>query len=601
MRSTFAGLNTMVRGLETHQLALSTVGQNLSNDATPGYSREEVNMVPTAGDEIYGLYGREYVGSGVDAASISRIRDIFLDKHYWNNNSQKEYYNQRQQNYNFLENIFNDSQVNSTDVGLKSSINSFWKAWQTLSTNADATDNRINVRNTAQTMCDKIHDMAQKVQGQINTNYQQLQADITTINQITGQILDLNKNIVMREATGGKANALRDQRDALVDKLSKYLNINVVEQSNGAYAVSSNGSVLVDGRSNLQLGVQEQNNKDYGITDYNIIFKETGTIFSPTGGQVKAIQDSVAEDKTYIDKLANFSAFFLTTFNAQHQEGYGIDGANNGEGTTDTNFFGDNTVQYSWQYKQLDKDFETSYVEVMPGKNATNKEKVQLRGINIINALNVSEKIMGPDGINYIAAKGANIFTGTQNFTDKNGNPVSPDGYTDHNGHQVVPGDCVDADGNYVDYEHRIPANNGTAGPANGDNAVTLSNLFNTSLSKAVINSEVRKVSGMAVAADGTMTSFSPTQNDSLDSFYNNSMVTLGTNANVTDQNVTKMQAVVTQLENMRQSVSGVNWNDELTNMIKFQQGYSACSRVLTTMDQMLDKLINGTGMVGRG
>ena len=56
----------------------------------------------------------------------------------------------------------------------------------------------------------------------------------------------------------------------------------------------------------------------------------------------------------------------------------------------------------------------------------------------------------------------------------------------------------------------------------------------------------------------------------------------------------------MTQIENLRESTSGVNWDEELTNMITYQQGYAACSRCLTTMDEMLDKLINGTGVVGR-
>nr|WP_269140346.1 flagellar basal body rod C-terminal domain-containing protein [Pectinatus haikarae] len=77
-------------------------------------------------------------------------------------------------------------------------------------------------------------------------------------------------------------------------------------------------------------------------------------------------------------------------------------------------------------------------------------------------------------------------------------------------------------------------------------------------------------------------------------------MAVLGTASSTTDDNVTKMTSVVTQVDNSRQAVSGVNWNEELTNMIKFQQGYSACARVLTTMDEMLDKLINSTGTVGR-
>ena len=56
----------------------------------------------------------------------------------------------------------------------------------------------------------------------------------------------------------------------------------------------------------------------------------------------------------------------------------------------------------------------------------------------------------------------------------------------------------------------------------------------------------------------------------------------------------------MTQIEAWRTSVSGVNWNEELSNMIKFQQGYSACARCMTTMDEMLDRLVNNTGLVGR-
>jgi len=57
---------------------------------------------------------------------------------------------------------------------------------------------------------------------------------------------------------------------------------------------------------------------------------------------------------------------------------------------------------------------------------------------------------------------------------------------------------------------------------------------------------------------------------------------------------------LITQITQWRQSTAGVNWNEELSNMIKFQQGYSACARCMTTMDEMLDRLVNNTGLVGR-
>ncbi|WP_196601312.1 flagellar hook-associated protein FlgK [Pectinatus frisingensis] len=574
MRTTFSGLNTVFSGLQAHQLGLDTVGQNLSNDSTEGYSRQSVNLVATAPLTQNTLYGTGYVGSGVTAASITRARDIFADKNYWKENATNSYYTQCQNNYTVVENVFNDSEVNSTDVGLKSSINSFWSAWQKLGTAASTPANRISVRDTAVTMADKIKTMASDMQSQISTNYGQLQSDVNSVNTITSQIAALNKNIVQLEANGGSANDLRDQRDELVDNLSKYLKVNVSEKSNGAYTISCDGSNMVDEGSSTNLALQAENNSDYGITDYTLTFKDTGAIFNPSDGEIKGIQDNVATDKSYMDKLADYSAFFLTTFNAQHKEGYGIDGANNGNGTTDLNFFGETQNSYQWadEKSSASEGYESACVEKTDSSGTTEK----LRGINIINELTVNSKITGDGGTDYIAAKGANTTT------DANGNTY----YTDANGNQVT-------------YANRIPAKNGTAGIADGSNAVLLSSLFSTSLSNAKITSTIKTAAGM-LDSSGNATKFSSTENLSLNDYYDNSMAKLGDDSSNVDDYVTKTTSTLTQLDNARQSVSGVNWNEELTNMIKFQQGYSACTRVLTTMDQMLDKLINSTGEVGR-
>ena len=68
----------------------------------------------------------------------------------------------------------------------------------------------------------------------------------------------------------------------------------------------------------------------------------------------------------------------------------------------------------------------------------------------------------------------------------------------------------------------------------------------------------------------------------------------------MSDRIIIMKDDLIQQITNWRSSTAGVDWNEELTNMIKFQTGYSACARCLTTMDEMLDKLINSTGMVGR-
>ena len=89
-------------------------------------------------------------------------------------------------------------------------------------------------------------------------------------------------------------------------------------------------------------------------------------------------------------------------------------------------------------------------------------------------------------------------------------------------------------------------------------------------------------------------------KDDSINAYYSAAVAKLGSDSESVDDKSDAQDKLITQIKNWRSSTSGVDWNEELSNMIMFQQGYSACSRCLTTMDEMLDKLINSTGMVGR-
>jgi len=86
----------------------------------------------------------------------------------------------------------------------------------------------------------------------------------------------------------------------------------------------------------------------------------------------------------------------------------------------------------------------------------------------------------------------------------------------------------------------------------------------------------------------------------SLDGFYNNLIGTLGTQSQNAQYQSINQQSLVDQTKKLQDAVSGVNLDEELTAMIKYQKGYNGCARMLTAMDEMLDKLINSTGVVGR-
>lgn len=557
MRSTFSGLNTMVRGISGNQLSLDTVGHNITNASTTGYSRQSVNLAATRAQATSSIYGDVLVGTGVDSTSITRARNTYADKQFWSETATQNYYKTKQTNYDKVEAVFDDSD----NTGIQNTLKEFYSSWSSLSTSASTSSNRISVISKAQSFIDSVQTAAKQLQNQVTSNYDELSSGITKINNLTSQITQLNQNIMTTEANGASANDLRDQRDNLVDTLSTYTNLNVYEDSNGMYSVVSNGVSLVNGVNKLTLKLSDPiENSTYGVNDYNIEIKEAGTTFMPTNGILKSLQDTIAEDKTYIDGLANISATMMTTFNAQHQQGAGIDSA----ATSGLNFFGSNDMTYTWDatnnavvatattksQTSTTTDGVTTYTLT---KTLDSSNTTSLKGINIINAMTVATELTASDGQNLIAARTTSGTAGTP----------------------TIAGTKTTTTTTFTS-----STMNGTA---DGTNAVNVSALFNMDQSNTVDKTTTRAIGEV-----------------SINNYYNTMTSKLGSDSESMDDKASSQDDLITQITNWRSSTSGVDWNEELTNMIKFQQGYSACSRCLTTMDEMLDKLVNSTGTVGR-
>ena len=152
VRSTFAGINTMYRGVSTNRLSLETTGHNMTNANVEGYSRQSVNQAAVMPDTIYANGIRQFVGSGVDSLSITRARDVYADKQYWREFSDQEYAKTRQTNYQKLEAIFNDSD----DTGLQNAILNFYQSWVDMSKEASNTSERVAVIEQAGILIDRV-------------------------------------------------------------------------------------------------------------------------------------------------------------------------------------------------------------------------------------------------------------------------------------------------------------------------------------------------------------------------------------------------------------------------------------------------------------
>ena len=569
MQSTFSGLNTMVNGIYTQRLGLNTVGHNISNSNTEGYSRQTAHAAATPSSEVYTLAGASQVGNGSTVTSVIRARDIYADRQYWKENSTDGYYNGKADNYAKIESIFNDSD----NSGVQNAMEKFYQAWQDCSTTASSDTSRQNVINAGQNFAQSLQIAAKQTKEQIDSLYDDISLSVVKMNRLMGQVVELNKNISGIEATGAHANDLRDQRDLIVDQLTSMTDITVYESANGMYTLVSNGTPLNNGITTVDLEMSApKNNTTYSLSDYDIMIKQTGTVYTPGNGELKAQFEAVAEDKGYIDQVANMAAFMFTTMNDQHKAGYGIDGSKDkpfgnanakDNATTGLNFYGESDKIFEW-------DAQNGKLDVYNKKadgTKDNASKESLSGMQILEVLTVNSELTATDGhkklatrsgerdtdgkLLYQAAAGGTTTDVTQAKKDAKGNPLPVD----------------------------------VNGTGDGSNAVWVAALFNCERDKTSpeVNGTDRLIG-----------------NGSLYSYYNTSMTTMGSDASNMNGRVKFQSGVMYQVENLRSSTNGVNWDEELSNMITFQQGYSACSRCLSAMYECLDKLINGTGTVGR-
>ena len=607
MQSTFSGLNTMVNGIYTQRLGLNTVGHNISNSNTEGYSRQTAHAAATPSSEVYTLAGASQVGNGSTVTSVIRARDIYADRQYWKENSTDGYYKGKANNYAKIESIFNDSD----NSGIQDAMEKFYQAWQDCSTTASSDTSRQNVINAGQNYAQSLQTAAKQTKEQIDSLYDDISLSVVKMNRLMGQVVELNKNISGIEATGAHANDLRDQRDLIVDQLTSMTDITVYESANGMYTLVSNGTTLVNGITKVDLEMSApKNNTTYSLSDYDIMIKQTGTVYTPGGGELKAQFEAVAEDKGYIDQVANMAAFMFTTLNDQHRAGYGIDGSKakpfgnanaKDNATTNLNFYGETDKAFQWDAKTG----KLAMYDVNTGV------KEELSGMQILEKLTVNSELTATDGHKKLATRSGerddagNLLYQTDTGTtttitttdvkkakiDANTNKplyMALNGGTTTNATQAKQ----DANGKPLYLQDGVKLDDqgkplvvDVNGTADGSNAVWVAALFNCERDKTSpeVNGTDRLIG-----------------NGSLYSYYNTSMTTMGSSASNMNGRVKFQAGVMNQVENLRSSTNGVNWDEELSNMITFQQGYSACSRCLSAMDECLDKLINGTGTVGR-
>ena len=225
MSSTFFGLELSRRALASQQAALNITGHNIANANTQGYTRQIANLTATTPDTIP-IAGRNLsLGSGVTLDTITRARDAFVDRQFRGETSKQQYWAGRQDSLSKVEGMLNEPSDNS----LSNDMNQFWTAWSDLSKDPENAGARAVVSERAQTLTDSFHNIAQQVSDMKKNMDATIKVQVHQINIYGQQIKELNDQIKRAEVAGDNPNDLRDQRDSLVDDLSKIVSVRVVE------------------------------------------------------------------------------------------------------------------------------------------------------------------------------------------------------------------------------------------------------------------------------------------------------------------------------------------------------------------------------------
>ncbi|WP_051656764.1 flagellar hook-associated protein FlgK [Butyrivibrio sp. AE3004] len=223
MPSTFFGLNIAASGLRAANAALNTTANNIANANTDDYSRQKVNQQASDALRLFTSYG--CAGAGVDTLSIERVRDDFYDVKYRTNESllgrvsQRNYFNQLAQEY------FKDEGT----TGFSSLFSKMQSALQDVLKASGTTESKATFVSSLSQLTDYFNHMSESLQQLQNDVNQEIKMDCDKINSYAQQICSLNEQINVIEMQGSRANELRDQRDGLLDKLSKITNIEVKE------------------------------------------------------------------------------------------------------------------------------------------------------------------------------------------------------------------------------------------------------------------------------------------------------------------------------------------------------------------------------------
>ncbi|WP_329742659.1 flagellar hook-associated protein FlgK [Dyella sp. A6] len=611
-------------GLNAAQLALNTISNNISNSSTTGYSRESTVQTEQVGATI----GNLTIGGGVNVTAVQRAYNQFLTTAMWTSNSGL----QGSTTYNDLATTLNSTL--SSSGNLQTSLDNFYTSFNTLAGSADSSSNRLAVLGSASSLASNFNTLAQQFDQQQSSINTQVAQTVDSINSTASSIAKLNQQIVQAGSGSSASNALLDQRDTLVNTLSGYLGVSTSFNTDGSINVFTNtGQSLVSGSNAYALSTGP-NAYDATTTD---VMDNTGTDITGklSGGTLGALLTYRSNVLVPAQNQLGLAAVGLaSSVNTQQSKGLDLNGqqgaaifsvpspgvsassANQGSATVAASISDPSALtgsDYVLSYNGSQWNLATtagqsvalttnangslsaagltfnvsgtaqagdSY-KIEPTRNAASGISVSMtdpNGIAAAAALTTTASssntgsaavsaitVTDPTHTNLLSSATVSFPTaGSYQVTDSSGNVLSSGSYSS--------GQAITANGWSLTLS-------GT--PAAGDSFAVAANTSGLADNSNALS--MAAMSGTGVLNSGKT---------SIVDAYANLTTQIGDAGSQASSDLTVQTALNNQAVSAQQSVSGVNLDQEASNMVQYQQAYQAAAHIISTAQTLFSSLL---------
>ena len=548
--------------LTASQTAIQVAGNNMANAATEGFNRRTVHLTPLRGEMVG---PRSFIGQGVGISSIRREMDSALQQRYRMALSDENSSLVAQRFLTSLESI----QSELTDNDLSSMMSRFFGAFSELANSPGDSAVREVVVQQGVSLASRFADMRSEY-GRLRTEIDRsLTAAVDVMNGLLDQVGQLNGEIATTEAGFGEASDLRDQRDRLVDEISRYVDVTAVEQESGAVNLLIGSAPVVLG--NVNRGVELRVRSEDNSIEVSLRVAADGTNLQPRtgtiGGLLRQRAETVDPAIDSIDEMARQLIFQVNRLHSQGQSDHAVSMMGGSYGVNDitANL---NASASGLEFSTGNGSFLLHLTHAETGQRTVHEIAVDGNAmslqdlVNSVNAATGGQLTASINAARQLELQAAPGFT--LSFSQDSSGALAALGVNSFfSGQSASSISVVQA----LQDDPRLLAAGADHVPGSNGTAIAIANLQ---------DERVSELGGR-----------------SLREYWQNQVSRLAVRASGADAAAGAASVVRESLHAQIQAVSGVSLDEEAINLLTFQRQFQAAARYISTIDEAMQTLLS--------